>query len=124
MIRRLPLAWVLLSLRSGAAIAVGGPAPPTTSTSSTTTLPGVDHPQSGEGLAFLEYSNATGTCAYLQATKESQLRIEGTLLPPKYCLPNPVGFGCLLEQQQFKLAWYDSSGSQVFGTSYSPVYVG
>jgi hypothetical protein len=93
------------------------PPPPTTTTTTTTTttVPGTDHPQSGVGWEFLGCSNAAGTCSYPQSAVESQLKIDWSLLPPKYCLP-AYPSGCLIEGNQWQFHWYDSGGSTVSGS--------
>jgi hypothetical protein len=103
------------------------PPPPTsstTTTTTTTTAPGDDHPQSGVGWEYLGCSNPVGTCSYPQSAVESQLKYDQSLLPPKYCLPDPFEpWRCLIEGEQWQHSWYDSGGSKVAG-SCSFSYVG
>jgi len=101
------------------------PPPPDDTTTTTTTLPGTDHPQSGSGWAFLGCSSSTGTCSYPQAAAEAQVRIEASLLPPDYCIPDPIEpWKCLVEYEQWRFRWFDSEGSQVPGTSIDYEYDG
>lgn len=96
-----------------------------TPTTTTTTIPATDHPQSGSGWKFLECDNATGTCSYPQATVESQLWISSSLLPPKYCLPDVLEpWRCLIEGTQWNFGWWDSDGSRVLPSSCSFTYAG
>ncbi len=99
--------------------------PPPATSSTTTTLPGTDHPQSGIGWEFVGCSNAVGTCLYPQSAAESQLNIDSSLLPPKYCLPDPYEpWKCLIESNQWDFRWYDSGGSPVLPSSCWPHYHG
>jgi hypothetical protein len=100
--------------------------PPTTSSTTTstpsstttsTTLPGTDHPQSGDGWEFFGCSSPTGTCSYPQATTESQLRISSSLFPASYCVYDPITFGCAFYVPQWRFIWYSPGGSQVSPTS-------
>jgi hypothetical protein len=101
------------------------PPPPTSSTTTTTTVPGNDHPQSGDGWEFLGCSSPTGTCAYPQTTTESQVRIDNSLLPPNYCIPDPFEpWKCIVDASQWTFYWYDSGGVQVLPTSCSFSYNG
>jgi hypothetical protein len=101
------------------------PPPPTSSTTTTTTAPGDDHPQSGDGWAFLGCANATGTCTYSQTTSIPKIQLEYPPLPPDYknCLRWGL-YGCeggWLYMSQWNLTWTSPAGSLV-SSSCTPYY--
>ncbi|MDJ0953603.1 MAG: excalibur calcium-binding domain-containing protein [Acidimicrobiia bacterium] len=92
-------------------------------------LPGApgDHPRSGDGWEWLDCSGTSGTCSYPQGTAEAQVKIENKLLPPEYCLPDPIEpWRCLIEYDQWRFLWFDSGGTQltVVGSGCSYQYNG
>jgi hypothetical protein len=96
------------------------PPPSTSSTTTTTTAPGDEHPQSGDGWAFLGCSNATGTCTYPLTTSTSKIKVEYPPLPPDHCVYYGIG-GCSSWASQWELYWTSPAGS-LMSSSCTPYY--
>ncbi len=91
------------------------PPPPTTTTTTSTTVPGTDHPQSGDSWGFSDCENDTGTCAYSASGGEgyARLTVHKPLAPTDMVLnPSTLRYE---EVTMWKFKWFDPAGTQIAG---------
>lgn len=82
-----------------------------------------DHPQAGDGWAFVGCSTPTGTCSY-PSTAVAAITIEKSRLPAQYCLVwDPFQpWVCMAWVDQFKFDWYDQAGAHLLPSSCQRYY--